>query len=122
MEFFNIFYAFREIKSSKDNSDISEEQSLVLLYKNFSKNRLMNLEGETKRIESLEEQINILKNEVKTKEKHYDHVLTEINQLKKKFDLIENTAKDYQTNTEIGHHHELENNVVTLEILRVTIT
>ena len=125
MEFFEIFDKFRKIKpleitnSSVSMGSIIEKDNLFKFFKHVSRRKLISAEDEAKRIEFLEEEVKILKKESKAKQELNQSLLNKIDELKMKNLIIEKSMIDYQKNAEKAYVQELENHVVTFNILKV---
>jgi len=123
-DFFDVFEKFKKTKpvevehKNEVTGGVVNKDHLVNYFKYVSKSKFLNAEGEANKIANLEEEIRILKQENRFKQQHMESIMKEAIELKKKIELIEANAIEYQKNTAITYDQELENHILSFDILK----
>jgi hypothetical protein len=121
--FFDLFEKYKVFKSGENNQteEIDEKVDLVKFYKSITKSRILNTEGLAKKISRLEEEISLLKYEIRNKQMHIENLVLETSDLKTKVQTLECSAVEYQKNATVGYEQVLENHIISFNILKVYV-
>ncbi len=101
--------------------ETQEKVDLVKFYKSITKSRILNTEGLAKKISRLEEEISLLKYEIRNKQMHIENLVLETSDLKTKVQTLECSAVEYQKNATVGYEQVLENHIISFNILKVYV-
>ncbi len=127
VELISLFEKFRDLKNN-DNSKKSnkidlipvEREDQINYFKYVSKNKIVNLDENSKQIKLFEDEIMTLKSENKMKSLHFESLKLEIEELRNLKNNYENSLFDFQNNSKIAFEQELSNQLIAFNTLKVS--